>query len=311
MLLSYNEIAMKRIINYTITTKDQGKSVRSFLREHRYSKSILISMKPYPEAILLNGKHPFMSDLLSCRDVLTMTIPDEEYSEGILPVPVDFSVVYEDEDILVVNKPANTPIHPSVGNYDNTLANGVMYYYQQQGMDFLFRCINRLDRDTTGLLIIAKNPLSAAILSGSLRERKIHRTYMALVQGKLCAAGTVDLPIGRRSDSMIERCIDPIRGERAVTHYRPLSADIAVPPDWSLLELRLDTGRTHQIRVHMTAIGHPLLGDSLYFPGDTSGMPRQALHSWKLTFPHPITGEEMSFTSEMPADFKKLLNTQK
>ncbi len=292
---------MKRIIEYTVSTEYNGKNVLAFLRGHGFSKHILISMKPFPEAVLLNGRRPFMSDLLSEGDVLRLTIPDDDFSEGIVPAHVPFEVIYEDEDILVVNKPAGTPVHPSMGNYENTLANGIVDYYRKKGEDIVFRCINRLDRDTTGLLIIALNPLSASVLSSYLRGRKISRTYLALVHGHVEGEGTIDLPIGRKSDSLIERCIDHEKGERAVTHYRALPLSLRGS---SLLELHLETGRTHQIRVHMHAAGHPLLGDSLYYPGDTSGMPRQALHSWKLEFPHPVTGRQMHFAADLPEDIR-------
>ena len=136
---------------------------------------------------------------------------------------MDLDIVYEDEDILVLNKPADMPIHPSLNNYENTLANGVADYYQQKGKAYVFRCMNRLDRDTTGLTILAKHMLSAAILSQDVANRAVHRTYLAIVEGTLTGSGTIDAPIGRESDSLITRCIDYEHGERAVTHYRSLA----------------------------------------------------------------------------------------
>ena len=193
---------------------------------------------------------------------------------------MDIPVLYEDEDILVVNKPADMPVHPSIGNYTNTLANGIAAYLEAKGEICPFRCINRLDAGTTGLLIIAKNMFSAAVLYSAMKKRKIKRTYLAVASGEIRKPGTVDLPIGRVSDSVIERCIDQEHGERAVTHYEPL----AYGNGCTLLKLQLETGRTHQIRVHMKAIGHPLAGDYLYAPEDCSAE-QPLLHSRSLELP--------------------------
>ena len=227
---------------------------------------------------------------------------ETEPSDGILPRPVPFSVVFEDHDILVVDKPADTPIHPSIGNYENTLANGIAWYFAQKDEPFVYRCINRLDRDTTGLIVLAKHALSAAILSKAMRSREIHRTYQAFALGETDPSGTIDAPIVRLDGSLIQRTVDFSAGERSVTHYRTL----AHYSGFSHLELNLETGRTHQIRVHMSYIGHPLLGDTLYneAPG---AFPRQALHSATLSFVHPITGEPLTFHAPLPEDMQSFL----
>ena len=234
-------------------------------------------------------------------DTLTIHLIEEESSAKILPVPMDLDIVYEDEDILVLNKPADMPIHPSLNNYENTLANGVSAYYQQKGEAYVFRCMNRLDRDTTGLTILAKHMLSAAILSQDVANRAVHRTYLAIVEGTLTGSGTIDAPIGRESDSLITRCIDYEHGERAVTHYRSL----ACHNNLTLVSLRLETGRTHQIRVHMKHLGYPLIGDYLYHP-DMTKIDRQALHSSLLEFTHPITKKAMKLSAPLPTDMRKL-----
>ena len=235
-------------------------------------------------------------------DLIKTHLVETEPSDGILPRPVPFSVVYEDEDILIVDKPADTPIHPSIGNYENTLANGIAWYFAQKGEPFVYRCINRLDRDTTGLIVLAKHALSAAVLSQAMRFREIHRTYQAFALGWTDESGTIDAPIARLDGSLIQRTVDFAAGERSVTHYRTL----AHYPGFSRLELNLETGRTHQIRVHMAYIGHPLLGDTLY--NETPGsFPRQALHSASLSFVHPITGESLTFHAPLPTDMQNLL----
>ena len=177
---------MERIITYTISTGESGENVLGFLRKKGFSKHILTTMKRAEQAILLNGQPAFGRTILREGDVLRILVPEEpgEGSESsIIPVPLPLDILYEDEDILVLNKPADMPVHPSAGNYENTLANGVAWYYKQQGKAFVYRCINRLDRDTTGVLVLAKNPLSGALLSAQMKQRQIRRTYLALTDG--------------------------------------------------------------------------------------------------------------------------------
>lgn len=294
---------MNRTFTYSITESDASKAIDFFLKSHGFSRHIISGLKRNPQGILVNGSHANTRYSLCTGDVLTITILEETPSENIIPMPINFSIVYEDEDILVVNKPADTPIHPSLNNYDNSLANGIAYYYRKESSPFVFRCINRLDRDTTGLTIIAKNQLSSAILSSMVGKREIHREYLAIVAGMPPAFGTIDAPIGRKSDSCIERMVDFEQGERAITHYTTLSSDGV----HSLVKLKLETGRTHQIRVHMKHIGFPLIGDYLYHP-DCTKIKRQALHSHRLTFVHPITREPMEFTAPLPEDMQSVLS---
>lgn len=288
---------MKRIFTYTISPEDAGCILRDFLIQKGFSRHILTGLKPYPDRLLLNGKHPFLNCILQAEDTLAVTLCDETSSLKIPPVKLPLSVLYEDEDILLLNKPADMPIHPSQGNYGNTLANAVAWYYQQRGETFVYRCINRLDRDTTGVLVLAKNALSAALLSKMMQQRQIHRTYLAIVEGTPPSEGIIDAPIARVCDSTIERQVDFCHGERAVTHYRLLESR----GNYALLQLHLETGRTHQIRVHMKHIGHPLPGDFLYNP-NYQDFRRQPLHSWKLEFQHPITGESLTFQAPLPED---------
>ena len=237
-------------------------------------------------------------------DILTVHIQEPESSPNIPPVKLPLDIVYEDEDIVVVNKPAGMPVHPSLNNYENSLANGLMYYYQEQGKPFIFRCTNRLDRDTSGLTVVAKHMVSSSILSSMGMRHEITREYLAIVRGALKPSeGTIDAPIGRTGSSLIERKIDFENGERAVTHYRVVEEQNG----HSLVSLILETGRTHQIRVHMKYIGHPLVGDYLYNP-DMEYIDRQALHSHRLSFTHPVTGEKMEFTAPLPTDMRKILS---
>ena len=295
---------MKRILDYRIDCSSEGLSIGIFLRQQGYSRHVLTQIRRSAAGILLNGSPAYTNRLLQEGDLLTVCLPEPEDSGSVLPRPVPFSLVYEDADILVVNKPAGTPVHPSPGNYENTLANGLAWYFQKKQEPFVFHCINRLDRDTTGLLLLARHSLCAALLSAQMAGRQIRRTYHALALGHTPASGTIDTPIGRKPGSIIERCIDPENGEPAVTHFRTLQYF----PGYSYLELCLETGRTHQIRVHMASIGHPLLGDTLYGRPSLPAAPRQALHSFSLDFRHPITKEAVRFTAPLPPDMQLLLH---
>ena len=255
-------------------------------------------MKNTPNTIILNGERGFGRSVLKPQDHLIVTVPETESGENIIRTKMDLNIIYEDEDILVINNPADMPVHPSAGNYENTLANGIAWYFAEKGEDFVYRCINRLDRDTTGALILAKNPLSAAILSVQMKKRQILRTYLALVDGLLPDSGTINAPIARMEGSVITREVNFGTGESAITHYERLAAG----KEYSLAELHLETGRTHQIRVHMKYIGHPLPGDYLYNP-DYCRINRQPLHSYQLEFTHPTTGKVMLFTAPLPIDF--------
>lgn len=256
---------------------------------------MLIQLKKEADSFLLNGDSTFVGQALKAGDLLTVRICERESSPGILPVELPLFIIYEDEDLLILNKPSDMPIHPSIHNHENTLANALMWYFQNQNQPFVFRCINRLDRDTTGLLVVAKHMLSAAVLSEQSKHRQIGREYLAVVSGEVPGEGTIEAPIARKEGSMVERCVDFERGDRAVTHFRRL----AYENGYSLVSLKLETGRTHQIRIHMRYLGYPVVGDYLYNP-DYSLTEHQALHSWHLSFTHPITGKQMYFEAPPP-----------
>lgn len=288
---------MERHFTYLVGEEAKGLTVGQFLKEKGYSHQVLVHLKKTERGICRDGEPVYTSGRLYAGNRLEIRLAEEEASEQIQPVFLPFGVVYEDQDLMVIDKPAGMPVHPSVNNHGNTLANGVAAWSRERGEQFPYRCINRLDRNTSGLLIVAKHMLSASVLYGQMRDRKIHRTYLAIVKGHIEKPGTIDVPIGRKPGSVIERMVDPEHGERAVTHYEPLDWGA----DWTLVKCRLETGRTHQIRVHMSHMGHPLPGDYLYYPEDHS-MGRQPLHSWKLSFTHPVTGEALYFEQPMPED---------
>lgn len=293
---------MERTLTYAITEDDAPSAVAQFLKKKGFSSANLTELKKIPDSVLINGRPAYLVHLLSAGDILTVHIVETVSSPRIPPADIPLEIVYEDEDLMVVNKPADLPIHPSMGNYTHSLGNAVAGYFARQNCPFVFRCINRLDHNTSGLTLIAKHMVSGSILSTMVRQRRIRREYLAIVRGKVTPpAGTITAPLGRKSGSLIERTIDFENGEFAVTHYETL----AFQNGHSLLRLRLETGRTHQIRIHMKYLGYPLIGDSLYNP-DMEYMNRQALHSARLTFSHPITGEAMEFRAPLPADMRRL-----
>ena len=297
---------MNRTFTYSITANQQNMTIQQFLKMQGYSRQNIVALKKLPESILVNGRWEYVSYRLQEGEELTIIMAEDSSSEKIVPVNLPLTIVYEDEDILVLNKPANMPIHPSLNNYENTLANAVAYYFEQQNKPFIFCCINRLDRDTTGLTILAKNMLSAGILSEMISKREIKREYLGIADGIGITpkSGIIDAPIARMDGSTIERCVDFEKGERAVTHYEVLRE--SVENNLSLVNLWLETGRTHQIRVHMKYLGYPLIGDFLYHPENTK-ISRQALHAYRLTFLHPITKEPLCFTAQLPEDMANLL----
>ncbi len=302
--ISYGRILfMKTTFTYTITPADAGKKISQFLSEQGYSSRLRLHLRTTPDCIFIGETAVFSNHILEDGDILRVELIEKKGSEAIVPVPMTLDILFEDDHVMVINKPAGMPVHPSQGNYGNTLANGIAAYMEEKGVDFVFRAVNRLDRDTSGLLIIAKNMLSSCILSDQVKDHAIHREYAAIVCGKIDEHGTIDAPIARKDGSTIERVVDPDRGESAITHYKTLAYNDQA--DLSFVRLLLETGRTHQIRVHMKHIGHPLPGDFLYNP-DYRYMERQALHSVYLRFTHPITNETMEFHAPLPNDMAAL-----
>lgn len=303
---------MERIFTYPITHNEKNIPIDQYLRSMGFSASNIIALKKIPESILINGRWEYVNYRLQPGDTLCVHLTETESSEKIVPIPLPLSICYEDEDILVINKPSDMPIHPSQNNYENTLANAVMYHYHSQQIPFVFRCVNRLDRNTTGLTVIAKHAVSAGILSAAVAKRELSREYRAIIPHvsthavsdiqALPDSGIINKPIGRKPGSTIERFIDYDNGETAITHYQKICETKTA----TLLSLHLETGRTHQIRVHMASMGYPLLGDDMY-GGDMSLIQRQALHSYRLRFRHPINGKWLEFFQDMPADMEQVM----
>lgn len=296
---------MERTLTYIVTEAEAGFPISKNLKALGYSSRSLVELKKMPESVLVNDNWVHMNLALQAGDILTIHIREEASSEKIPPVELPLNIVYEDEDLMVVNKPAGMPIHPSMNNYENSLGNALAHYFAKQGKPFIFRCINRLDRDTSGLTIIAKHIVSAGMLSAMVAAKEnggIRREYLAIVKGNITPSeGLIDAPISRKPGSVLEREVNFEQGEHALTHYRVTDTKNR----HSLVSLILETGRTHQIRVHMKHLGYPLIGDYLYNP-DMQYISRQALHSHRLQFTHPITREPMDFIAPLPEDMQNV-----
>ena len=289
---------MNRTISYNLNEKE-NKTIIAFLKEKGYSIPILQKLKEHTCDVILDGEPGFLNRNIKDRLNLSVNIKEYEKTEYISSkIPLD--ILYEDEDIVVINKSYDMPIHPSINHRDNTLANALTHYYATESSPFIFRCLNRLDKNTTGITIVAKNPLSAAILSRQMKENSIHRIYYAIVEGEINSEGIVDAPIARVSDSIILRAVNYEQGQPAITEYEPLK----ILNGNTLIKCTLKTGRTHQIRVHMSYINHPLIGDYLYGNVENTAVNgRHLLHAGEISFVHPITGEEMTIVAPFPEDF--------
>ncbi len=288
-----------RTLEYIIPAEFDGKTVENFLRGHiKMSLALFRSQKRVPDGITLNGVHTRSIDSIHTGDVLKVNIPDDERVS--LPSDYPLEIIYEDEDILIINKPAELPMHESHNHQGDTLANAVAGYLTKKGKPAVFRAVGRLDKGTSGAVLCALNTFAASKLSG-----KIEKEYLAVPTGKYTESGTINKPIYRPDPIKTYRTADD-RGDRAVTHYSPLEHG----EHYSLLLIKLETGRTHQIRVHFAYLGTPLYGDTMYGTTDKD-ISRQALHCRSLTFFHPVKNERMTFEAEIPEDMKRLLNRLK
>ena len=263
--------------------------IRDYLKRRLGLSTALIAKVKY-DNVMLNGEIVYMRATVKNGDVIEIALPDED-SENIEPMDIPLDIVYEDEHVIAVNKPRNMPVHPSRGNHLPTVANAIRAYV---GHPFVFRAINRLDRDTSGIVLIAKDRLSGAKLYQSMKDRKFGKTYIALVEGTPTPpSGLINAPIAREAEGEMKRVVRE-DGKEALTEYEVLSTD----GRHSKVKVTLHTGRTHQIRVHMAHIGHPLVNDFLY---GTRSDDTYYLHCNSLSFPHPMTGEMITvIASEAP-----------
>ncbi|MFC3040566.1 RluA family pseudouridine synthase [Virgibacillus xinjiangensis] len=282
----------------------KGMTIRDYLQQvHGFSRAILKAAKFDGGTIKVNGREKTVRFSLSAGDELEIVLPAETIGQNLHPVEMHIPILFEDDDIVIIDKPAGVPVMPSYNHPVCSIANGLLGYYQRNQIPYTIHVVTRLDRDTSGLMLVAKHRLSHSLLSASQKAGNLHRMYHAVVEGFLeKEQGTIDAPIGRKEGSIIERTVTS-EGKKAVTHYRTLAS----PDQRTLVEVNLETGRTHQIRVHFAHIGHPLAGDDLY-GGSSSLIGRQALHCVQLEVEHPATKKQMIFTSSPPGDMKQLIS---
>ena len=293
-----------RRLTLTVTPELAGKDVNTLLRKELHlSGSSVRRAKTLPDGILLDGQPVFTNTRAGEGQTLSVFVGDTVLSEQIEPVAGPLDILYEDVDLLIINKDGRTPVHPSQGHHGDTLANFLMAYYDQIGLRAAFHPVNRLDRGTSGLMAVAKHPHAHELLQQQLQDGRLTRTYLAVCEGVPAPpAGVVDAPLAREPGSVLRRMVSP-EGAAARTHYEVLDQ----ANGRSLVRLRLETGRTHQIRVHMTHLGCPLVGDFLYGT-ETQELPdRFALHSASIRLFQPITGEEIALESPLPEELTSLL----
>lgn len=295
---------MSRRLELTVTSELAGVKVDTLLKKRLgLSGTVVRRIKWLEDGILVDGVRVHTDFRPAAEQVLSVRLSDPRRNSGIVPAPGPLDIVYEDEDVIVLNKAPGVSVHPGPGHFDDTLGNFLVEYYEKTEQEADFHPVHRLDRGTSGLIAAAKHPHAQEALKNQLHTERFKRVYLAVCQGVPDPpTGAVDAPLGPKPGSLMEQMVRP-DGKRARTHYETLEARNGR----ALLRLELDTGRTHQIRVHMAHIGCPLTGDFLYGTEDRALIPRPALHSAELSFRHPLTGKALEFQSPLPEDMARLL----
>lgn len=295
---------MSRRLELAITPELAGIKVDTLLKRHLHlSGTVVRRIKWWEDGILADGVRVRTDFRPAAGQVLSVRLSAPHRNSGIVPAPGPLDIVYEDEDVIVLNKAPGVSVHPGPGHFDDTLGNFLVDYYEKTGQEADFHPVHRLDRGTSGLLVSAKHPHAQEGLKNQLHTERFRRVYLAVCEGVPDpSAGVIDAPLGPRPGSLMEQTVRP-DGKPARTRYEVLEAGHGR----ALLRLELDTGRTHQIRVHMAHIGHPLTGDFLYGTEDRALIPRPALHSARLSFLQPVTGERLEFSVPLPEDMARLL----
>lgn len=296
---------------FKAASESAGKRLDVFLQEEAEGLTRSYLQKLIRDGqVLVNGKKGKAGGKIRTADVIELTVPKAAELE-VCPENIPLDILYEDQDIIVINKPKNMVVHPAAGHYSGTVVNALLYHCKEElsGINGVLRpgIVHRIDRNTTGSLVICKNDLAHRSLAEQLKEHSITRSYRAIVHGRLDGDGTVRAAIGRHPVKRKEMAVNVPNGKEAVTHYHVLEQF----RQFTYIECRLETGRTHQIRVHMKSVGHPVLGDDVYGPSRCPfpGLQGQTLHAMKLGFIHPATGEYLEVEAPLPEYFEELLRT--
>lgn len=290
-------------LEYVIDNLTKYENVKQVLKEEFLISDRLIVKLKNSKQIYLNNAPTFVNQKLKIGDKILVDLDFEETSDNIVPTKIDLDILYEDDGLLIVNKPPFMPVHPSMDHFEDSLSNGIKYYFNSIGLKRKIRPVNRLDKNTSGIVIFAKNEYMQECLIKQMKSGSFKKEYLALVDGIIDKEmQVINAPIARKDDSIIERCVSE-NGDRAITEIELLKTF----DNYSLVKCNLKTGRTHQIRVHLSYIEHPILGDDLY--GKKSEfINRQALHAYTINFIHPLTKKLFKIDAEMPKDISKLIN---
>ncbi len=290
-----------------MVTDNKYLNIKDVLKGHFGISDRLLTKLKKNQQIYLNGTPEYITRPVNINDLIEVNLDFEESFDNIVPVEIPLNIIFEDESLIIINKPAGIPVHPSILHFDNSLSNGLAYYFQKTNIKKKIRPVNRLDKDTSGIVIFAKNEYIQECLIKQMKSQKFTKEYYAILEGFLEKNnGTINAPISRKEGSIIEREIN-LNGDISITHFELIKNFSAFNKEFSFVKFKLETGRTHQIRVHSKYINHPILGDSLY--GNKSELiSRQALHSFKISFVHPITNNILDFEIDLPEDMKFILN---
>ena len=293
-------------LTYQVKENDCFDNIKEILKTKFEISDRLLTKLKKNNLIFVNNSIANIKAPVNSNDIVKISLDYEEDNTNIVSKKMVLKIVFEDDAILVINKPAGLPVHPSMLHYEDSLSNGVKYYFESINLHKKIRPVNRLDKDTSGLVIFAKNEYIQECLIRQMKSGVFKKEYLAICEGALPhSSGTINAPIARKEGSIIERCIDE-SGDTAITHYDVLKSNDSL----SVVHLVLETGRTHQIRVHMAHIGNPIIGDTLY--GHRSELiNRQALHSYKVSFIHPITKEKIELNAPLFNDMKKIIDNLK
>lgn len=292
-------------LTYIIKNDEHFDNIKEVLKtKFEISDRLLLKLKK-TNNIFLNDVPANIKSPVNLNDIVEISLNYVEDNTNIVPTKMDLKIIFEDEFLLILNKPAGYPIHPSMLHFEDSISNGVRYYFDSINLHKKIRPVNRLDKDTSGLVIFAKNEYIQECLAKQMKNNQLKKEYIAICEGILPnKTGTINAPISRKDGSIIERCVDfSGNGDISITHYDVIKTD----ENFSVVHFILETGRTHQIRVHTAYIGNPIIGDTLY--GHSSELiDRQALHSYKISFIHPITKAKLELTAPLYDDMKKLID---
>jgi 23S rRNA pseudouridine1911/1915/1917 synthase len=316
-----NKTVPDNLLTYVVRENINNVKLRDYFKYAEKLSGRFLKSTGLTGKISVNGKVVKLNHRISSKDIVEIDMEKDEH-QNIEPEKMDLDVVYDDVDLIVINKSPGIVVHPTRGYPFGTLANGVLYYFKERDEKCIVRLVSRLDRDTSGLIIIAKNQFSHMALArdmhsnesqvrdmqeSDMHSKTFEKSYMAVVHGNMeNKTGTIDLPIGNRDKESAKREVWD-EGQRSITHYEVIDSF----KNGDLVKLTLETGRTHQIRVHLSHLGHPLYGDSLYGTCECDYIDRQALHAYKLIIPHPRTGEELILESKLPEDIVNLISKLK